>query len=445
MRQGELDHLDVGHRLDRLPVTALHLAAVTLCALGFSFDLFEIGLGNVLSAVFSAPPHALAPGDLSLLLSSVYVGAVVGAPLLGWCADRFGRRTTLAGVLLWLSVASLSAALSRGVLELGVSRVLAGLALGAYPPLMMAYLTDLLPPRRRGLLTLVCIAVASLGPAAGVFLVRWLTPLQPLGIEAWRWAFYVGTAGSALAGLLFFRLPESPRWLMARGRLVEAGDACTRFERSRVVLSAGAEPAAVAATAAEAPPSAPLLRGPWPRVAAMFLLSPWATVAFPLLMGAVLMQKGFKLSDTLLFVGLSTFGPFLGTLAASFVVDRIERRLALGACAVLLLVSGLVFVASDTPLWLILSSTSFGVVGSVYVSALTLYAAEVFPTRTRATSLSVAWGVNRVGAAVAPLVLLPLLRGGGAMAMFAVIAAALVASLGVLAFSPRGQQRQPVV
>ena len=440
MRQGELDHLDVGHRLDRLPVTALHVAAVALCALGFSFDLFEIGLGNVLSAVFSAPPHAVAPRDLSLLLSSVYVGAVVGAPLLGWCADRHGRRTTLAAVLLWLSAASLAAALSRGVVELGAARVLAGLALGAYPPLMMSYLTDLLPPRRRGLLTLVCIAVASLGPPAGVFLVRWLTPLQPLGIEAWRWAFYVGTAGSLLAGLLFFRLPESPRWLMARGRLDEAEAACGRFERSRSVLSAGAEPAAQAVGAGPDTPS----RSPWPRVAAMFLLSPWSTVAFPLLMGAVLMQKGFKLSDTLLFVGLSTFGPFVGTFAASFVVDRIERRLALGACAVLLLGSGLVFVASGTPLWLILSSTLFGLVSSLYTSALTLYAAEVFPTRVRATSLAGAWALNRVGAAVAPLVLLPLLRGGGAMAMFAVIAVALVATLAVLALSPRGQQRRPV-
>ena len=440
MRQGELDHLDVGHRLDRLPVTALHVAVVALCALGFSFDMLEIGLGNVLSAVFSAPPHAVAPGDLSLLLSSVYAGAVVGAPLLGWCADRFGRRNTLAGVLLWLSIASLGSALSRGVVELGVSRAFAGLALGVYPPLMMSYLTDLLPPRRRGLLTLVCIAIASLGPPAGVFLVRWLTPLQPLGIEAWRWAFYVGTAGSAVAGLLFFLLPESPRWLQARGRLDEAGLACSRFERSRAVLSAGAESAA---TADEAPlPAAP--RSPWPRVAAMFLLSPWSTVAFPLLMGAVLMQKGFKLSDTLLFVGLSTFGPSLGALAASFVVDRVERRLALSACAVMLFASGLVFVASDTPLWLILSSTTFGLMASLYVSALTLYAAEVFPTRVRATSLSGAWALNRVGAALAPLVLLPLLSSGGAMAMFAVIAASLVATLGVLTLSPRGHQRRPV-
>ena len=438
-----LDHLDVGQRLDRLPVTALHVAAVALCALGFSFDLFEIGLGNVLSAVFSAPPYALAPGDLSLLLASVYVGAVVGAPLLGWCADRFGRRTTLAGVLLWLAAASCAGALSRGVVELGVSRALAGLALGAYPPLMMSYLTDLLPPRRRGLLTLVCIAVASLGPVAGVFLVRWLTPLQPLGIEAWRWAFWVGTSGSALAGLLFFLLPESPRWLHARGRMEEAGRASRRFERSRAVLSAGAERAEPVAAAAEVPPSESP-RSAWPRVAAMFLLSPWSTVAFPLLMGAVLMQKGFKLSGTLLFVGLSTFGPFIGTLAASFVVDRVERRLALGACAVGLFGAGLVFVSSDTPLWLILSSTFFGLVASLYVSALTLYAAEVFPTRVRATSLAGAWALNRVGAALAPLVLLPLLRGGGPMAMFTVIAASIVLTLAVLALSPRGQQRRPV-
>ena len=86
---------DVAARMDALPVTALHIAATALCAAGFMFDLMEISFGSVLSAVFSSAPYNVPSGQLSMLLSSVYVGAVVGAPALGWWADRHGRRGAL--------------------------------------------------------------------------------------------------------------------------------------------------------------------------------------------------------------------------------------------------------------------------------------------------------------------------------------------------------------
>ena len=87
---------DIAARLDALPVTPLHAAVVVLCALGFLFDVAEAALSNALSAVFSAPPHAVASHQLSLLLGSVFAGGAIGAPLLGWLADRQGRRLTLA-------------------------------------------------------------------------------------------------------------------------------------------------------------------------------------------------------------------------------------------------------------------------------------------------------------------------------------------------------------
>lgn len=73
----------IAERLDRAPFTRLHALAVALCALGFGFDLLEMMLGSALAAVFSSPPHAAAPAQLSLLLSSVFIGAAVGAPLAG--------------------------------------------------------------------------------------------------------------------------------------------------------------------------------------------------------------------------------------------------------------------------------------------------------------------------------------------------------------------------
>jgi hypothetical protein len=157
----------------------------------------EAGLSNALSAVFSAPPHRVAPFQLSLLLASVFAGGAIGAPLMGLFADRYGRRLALGTALLVVAATSLLAATSTDVAWLTVCRALSGFALGAYPPLLVAYLADVLPPARRGRMTLICGAIGFLGAPAVVFLMRWLTPLAPLGFEGWRWTLVIGAIGAA--------------------------------------------------------------------------------------------------------------------------------------------------------------------------------------------------------------------------------------------------------
>lgn len=427
--------LSVAARLDRTPVTRLHVGVGLVCALGFMFDTMEIALGSGLSAVFSTPPHVANRGELALLLSAVYIGAIPGAPLFGWIADRHGRRPTMIALLWLMALASAGAAQSTGLHGLAAWRCVAGLALGAFPPLMTAYLTDLLPPGRRGLCLLAAIALGMAGPGTGILLIRGLTPLQLLGFEGWRWAFVAAGSGAALVALLFLLLPESPRWLAARGRHAEAEQALARFSASPAVASAGAAAPAAAAVTTRA---APLIAG-------LYFLSPWSTVAFPMMSGVVLAQRGHGIAETLLYVGLGSYGPVVGTLVAGFGVDRLDRRVALSGCAVALFVAGLGFVTAERPAWLILSSFCFGLFVSLMLSVLNLYGGESFSTAGRARGLAWAWSLNRAGAAAAPFVLLPLLHARGPYAMFAVIGASLVATLVLLAKAGPAPARQPVI
>lgn len=430
--------------LNRLPFTRLHLLILVVCSVGFSFDLAEIAFGGVLSAIFSAPPNPVDPFLLGWLLAAVYIGAIAGAPLLGWLADRFGRQPVMLGALAVLTLTSIGAALSPGMESLILFRGLSGLALGAYPPLMIAFLTDILPPARRGSAVFATVAIGYLGPPAIIFFVRGLGPASPLGLEAWRWAFLIAGAGAAICALLFVRVPESARWLISKGRLAEARRSIDRFTTSPAVASAAA-----AAPAVTVAPTGTMTNGDFLRRAIFlviaYFLTPWATSGFTVLSGAVLVQKGINPQDSILYVGVSTLGPLIGTALAGVIVDRLERRVALAVLAALLMVTGLAFGVVADPASLMASGLIFNLLVNLLTPVLVLYAAELFTTDRRAQGTSWGWASTRVGSALVPLALLPLLKAQGPLAMFVVIAGTLLVFVAViLAFGPRGNAGRTV-
>jgi MFS transporter, putative metabolite:H+ symporter len=286
-----------------------------------------------------------------------------------------------------------------------------------------------------------------------IFLIRWLTPLAPLALEGWRWALIAGAIVSAITAALFFCVPESPRWLAALGRAEQAEKNYRRFQKTAgaasnatVQLHDGRPPDHVVQQSGfralrEAPRHVRRLS----LLAALYALGPWATIGFPLLSAAVMIQKGFRVGDSLLFAGVSMFGPTLGIGVAAFFVDRIGRRLALTLCAAVMAAIGLAFAISATFVPLLVLGNGFNLLSAVYSAVLSLYGAELFPTKLRGSATSGAWAVGRVVSALVPLALLPLLGAHGPLAMFGVIAAALLISLLLIAVGgPPGLARRPV-
>jgi len=428
---------DIESSLDVLGLTRQHIAALGACAVGFGADLLSVGLGAALSAVFSSQQHHVESGSLALLLSAPFCGAVVGAPLIGgWFGYRFGPKRSLTWALLLLAIASIGCALATPIAALIAFRVLTGVALGGFSPLMFTYLSEVLPPASRGSWTAVVVAVGLLGVPLGIGFVRALEG-SALGLEPWRMGFVLGAGGAAGGALAFLKVPESPRWLAARGRRPEAELAYGKFADSTPIFPgrlAGAPHGPGVGTALSITQMLTL--------AGLFFIGPWATTGFPLLVGAVFIAEGFALPETLTYVAIATLGPTIATLIAAPLLERISRRRAIACSSAVMAISLLVFALAHTPLVMVAASLVFQIAESLYLTVLVILTPESFTTVRRAAGVSTAWGLNRLGATLAPLALVPFLHARGPTALLMLLAGACVVLLALSLASPAGHAQQ---
>jgi putative MFS transporter len=159
----------------------------------------------------------------------------------------------------------------------------------------------------------------------------------------------------------------------------------------------------------------------------------------------MMVQKGFRVSDSLFFAGLSMFGPTVGLCAAAFFVDKIERRSALILCAAIMAALALSFASAAEFTTLTLIGLAFNLSSALYSAILALYGAELFPTDIRALGTSAAWAVGRVISGIVPIALLPFLGVAGGFAICAIIAIAMLGSVFTVAIGgPPGLAGRPV-
>jgi putative MFS transporter len=436
----------IAQRLDALPFCRLRLAIFAVATLALFADIAEVALGNALGAVFQAPPRSMTQTELSLFLAAIFAGGAVGAPFFGMFGDRVGRRLALQAALVAVAVGSIGAAASGDAATLIGFRFLSGLGIGACPPLIAAYLADVMPPRWRGTMVCLCAGLAFLGAPGIIFLMRATSPAF-LGFEGWRWALSSGALLALLAAALLSLLPESPRWLAATGRLAEAEAALLRFGRR----SSGATAAPVVAVVMAGQAAEPVHhrdhagRTPLLFLCSLYALAPWATIGFPLMSGAVMVAKRFSIGDSVLAAGLIMFGPVIGNLLVAPVIDRVGRKASLIACAIAMSVLGLAFAAATEFGPLVGIGIAFALCSAVYASVLGVYAAEIVPTEMRASRTSIAWGMGRLVSVFVPLAFFAIMHHVGVWGMFVVIAIALsLSALLVAVAGPQGRSRQAV-
>ena len=219
--------VNAGARLDRLPVSRFHYRLLSLIAGGMFLDAFEIYLqGSVLAALVASGWST--PAMNANFISSTFAGMVIGAWFAGVFGDRFGRRAAYQVNLLLFGLASLAGAVAPSMGWLIGARFFMGLGLGAEIVVGYVTISEFVPPLSRGRWGTGLAVITNSALFVSALVSRVVIPNY-----GWRWMFVIVGIGALVVWFMRRSMPESPRWLEAKGRDAEAEAVMSEIERAR--------------------------------------------------------------------------------------------------------------------------------------------------------------------------------------------------------------------
>lgn len=383
-------------------------------------------------------PWGLAPSQAGLLVSSGLVGFLFGAIGHGMVADRVGRRGTLLAGLWIVNVFTLLTALfATDFWSFCTLRFVTGLGLGVLLPLGTTYINELAPHRVSNRFSLWGVTLGwSLGGVFASLVGVFLTPHY-----GWQILYYLGALSIPLTLVVHAVLPESPKFLAARGRVEELRALMSRLRPERSAVYRTASFRATEASVSQNSIAA-LLAPRYRRVS----LTIWITAFLSLFaifgltgwIPTVMIKRGETFAASFGFGALMQAMSFVGGLALAMLADRrfahAPRFLAawwvVGGVAVI----ALVFVNNHALNPVIVAIAGFCIIGAQHV--LNNFTAGSYETDFRASGVGMELGVGRVGAILGPYVVGLLQQAGGPEGVFwaiggaAIVAALVIGSLG---------------
>nr|WP_198912400.1 sugar porter family MFS transporter [Parvularcula mediterranea] len=168
-------------------------------------------------------------------VASMLLGCAAGAAIAGRASDIFGRRNMMFGAAVFFIISAFGSGIANASTEFIVYRIIGGLAVGAASVMAPAYISEVAPASLRGrMATIQQVAIIFglfvaflsnylIAGAAGQSTDPWL-----FGFEAWRWMFWMELIPAAVFLLSLLAIPESPRFLVAKGKRSEAKDVLTK-------------------------------------------------------------------------------------------------------------------------------------------------------------------------------------------------------------------------
>lgn len=388
-----------GIRFEDVPLRRFHLHAGFSACGGQFADGFELGIIGIAVAIAATPLH-LSATWMGLLGAAALAGLFFGSLLTGVIADRYGRRFIFGYDMLLAAAISGAQYFASEPWQLLTLRFMLGMVLGADYVVSKSLVTELSPIRFRGrLLSVMAIAWAagySFSYVAGFL-------LRDLGPDAWRYMLLL-SAGPAIC-IFVFRLgiPESPLWLMKRGRTEEARRIVSAKLGHGIAL-----PEPITQVRRSGGEWAELFSRKWRTNTAVGAIFYACQVIPYFALGTFLPKILESLHVTDKYTGGLVYNVFLmlGAWLGMMVIDRMPRRVFL---------VGTFYLA--TALLALLTLNALGSAGVVVVFGLFalvlsaaanlefIYPPELFPTHLRASGVGLAVAASRIGSAMSTFLL----------------------------------------
>jgi len=220
-----------GERVNIALVIAI-VAVATIGGLLFGYDSGAVnGTQEGLKTAFN-----LTENGLGLTVGSLLVGCFVGAFLAGKLADDMGRRKVMMLSAILFLIGAIIQGFSHAQMVFIVARFMGGMAVGAASVLSPAYISEVAPANIRGRMTTIQQIMIITGLTAAFVVNYYLagaagssTAMWWGGYEAWRWMYWMQAIPAAVFLVALTFIPESPRFLVQKGRLDEARVVLTRL------------------------------------------------------------------------------------------------------------------------------------------------------------------------------------------------------------------------
>ncbi len=223
---------NIPERMDLLPWSRWHVRIITALGTSWLLDGLEVTLVGSLSGILESKNGLSLSDPQVTAAATVYLaGAVCGALFFGHLTDRLGRKKLFLVTLATYSVATICTAFSMNYLFFAVCRFATGLGIGGEYAAINSAVDELIPGKVRGTVDLLVNATFWLGATVGSVAAFALLGGHGLPLDkSWRLAFGIG--GTLGLGVLLLRLkvPESPRWLMLRGKEEDADRVVDQIE-----------------------------------------------------------------------------------------------------------------------------------------------------------------------------------------------------------------------
>jgi MFS family permease len=425
-------------KLDRIPIWSLSYIFIGILGLGFLFtffDIFDINVSFIQTSltIFNVPSPS--SPQIAVLLGPVVllnlIGYIIGAIVLSPLSDKIGRRNMLVITMAITGLGSLYNALVNDYLNFVIARTITGIGVGADLAIVNTYIGEAAPINGRAKYTSFVFLFSTLGAGLGLWLGLFLTTPPapfPLGLpfalggsgffatSGWRVMYGIGAILALIGLILRFNLPESPRWLISRGRLGDAEEVVKNMEEraKRKLGSLPKLPSIINPYVVENLKYSEALKtvfsGQYSKRLLVLILM-WFfgyMTVYVLAAGltTVLSSLGYPPPEAGIIASFGVIGFISCALTIIALGDKLERKTWTIISVAFTIIGGLIIAVARTNLPLSFLGSIILFYGfNLWVPVSYAWSAESFPTRARATGFALTDGLGHIGGGIGVVVI----------------------------------------